>query len=110
MLEPDFELTFINNIGGIIAQYDAPDGRSVVFHINDASGVLQIDTEDSSVTQFLSGGYEVLWAVKEKDNRHIFVWVDEQRERIYQLTMWNIEESEAICICSATVMLYDESD
>ena len=26
MLEPDFELTFINNIGGIIAQYDAPDG------------------------------------------------------------------------------------
>ena len=107
MLEPDFELTFINNIGGIIAQYDAPDGRSVVFHINDASGVLQIDTEDSSVTQFLSGGYEVLWAVKEKDNRHIFVWVDEQRERIYQLTMWNIEESEAICICSEVIMVYD---
>lgn len=110
VLEPDFELTFINNIGGTTAQYDTPDERCVVFHISDSHGVLQIDTEDSSVTQFLSRGYEILWAVKEKDNRHIFVWVDEQRGRIYQLTMWNIEESEAICICSDTVMLYDESD
>ena len=107
MLEPDFELTYINNIGGIIAEYETPDGRSVVFHINDSSGVLQIDTEDSSVTQFLSGGYEVLWAVKEKDNRHIFVWIDEQKEQIYQLTTWSIPKAEAVSLCSEVIMVYD---
>ena len=111
MLEPDFELTDINNLGiesYIMARYETPDGRIVAFHINESSGVLQIDTEDSSVTQFLSMGYEILWAVK--DNRHIFVWVDEQRERVYQLTTWNIEKSEAVSLCSEVVMIYDGID
>ena len=107
VLEGAFQLTDIQNNwdnGQLIAQYESPDAK-VIFFVEDYSGVLQIDTEDSVVTTPVIMNYEVIMA--QKGDRYIIVWADEQTGRAYELCTYGFSELDAVDLCAQTIILFD---
>ena len=107
VLNEEFDLVEVNNQwdqGMLYAKYENPD-TTVVFFVEDAYGVLQIDTEDAVINRPLVMGREVITVVK--GDRVSVIWTDEQQHSIFELHTTGLSEAEAAGICADTIILFE---
>lgn len=74
--------------------YTNGDGHVLMIQTYPAAGTLSIDTEDAVYTQFLLNGMQAIHINKSSDGTLRTLWVDANRERIFDVSSDGLEEEE----------------
>lgn len=74
--------------------YQDQEGHYYTFQTLPAKGSLSIDTEDAQCTEFLLNGMQAIQIRKESDNLLRTIWVDPQRQRLFDISCDGMREED----------------